>query len=49
MGRSEATQTEYSIGAASLKKEVKGREKQSLATGKADRRTVGMKGGDAKM
>jgi hypothetical protein len=42
MGRSEATQTEYSIGAASLRKGVKDCEGRPLATGKASQRTVGM-------
>src|ERR1700677_850409 len=48
-GRSEATQTEYSIGPASLKKEVRGWEGQPLAAGDADQRAVGMNASDANL
>src|SRR5580698_1492785 len=49
MGRSEATQPEYSIGAASLKKEVRSWEGRPLATGKADQRAVAMNASDANL
>src|SRR6202021_3059939 len=49
MGRSEATQPEYSIGPASLKKEVRGWEGRPLATRKADQRAVGVNASAANM